>query len=107
MPQELVPTIADSRDASLQAGPMEAHRNCVRFAEQHTREEDMLDLSHELRTTLGVLTLVSGNLDLLYDRLNDEQRQKMIRDMRIHTQKMNDFLVDVLELCNSHGIVAM
>jgi K+-sensing histidine kinase KdpD len=58
-----------------------------------------------LRTSLAIITLVSGNLDLLYERLDDEERQRMIRSIRKHTQKLNDLIGDMLELCNSQGSV--
>lgn len=51
-----------------------------------------LDLSHEVRTQLAIMALVSGNLDLLYDRLDDEKRQKMIRTMRKHTRLLCDLV---------------
>jgi K+-sensing histidine kinase KdpD len=67
------------------------------------QEQDLEDqagsgLAHELRTSLAVITLVSGNLDLLYDRLNDEKRRRMIRDIRKHMQKLNALVDNVLEL---------
>jgi len=62
------------------------------------REQMAADLSHELRTSLAIITLISGNLDLLYERLEDHERKKMIRDIRKHTQKLNDLVGDVLTL---------
>jgi len=53
-------------------------------------------LSYELRTLLGIITLVSGNLDLLYERLSDGQRRKMICDLRTYTRKLNDLIDAVL-----------
>ena len=44
------------------------------------------DIAHALRTRLAVITLLSGNLDMLYERLEDEKRRKMIRDLRLHTR---------------------
>lgn len=55
-----------------------------------------LDLAHELRTSLAIIMLIGGNLDLLYERLTDAERRKMIRDIRKHTQKLNELIADVL-----------
>lgn len=65
------------------------------------------DLAHELRTSLAIVTLLSGNLELLYDRLNDEKRRKMIGDIRKQMQRLNALTDDVLELCNDSGPVSM
>ena len=51
-----------------------------------------------MRTPLSVLTLVSDNLDNLYDRLSEDKRRKMIRDIQKHTQILNELIGDVLEL---------
>ncbi|MGD8518285.1 MAG: hypothetical protein PVG54_15075 [Anaerolineae bacterium] len=56
-----------------------------------------VDLAHELRTSLAALTLLSGNLDLLYDRLDDVRRRKMIRDMRRHMHRLNTLVGNILE----------
>lgn len=61
------------------------------------------DLSHELRTSLAIITLLSGNLDLLYDRLDDRERRKMIRDIRKHTQRLNEMIAAVLALVCEEG----
>ena len=60
--------------------------------------DSAFDLSHELRTSLAVVTLVSGNLDRLYERLDDGQRRKMIRDIRQHMRKLNNVIGDLLTL---------
>ena len=70
-------------------------------------QDQPLDISHELRTSLAIITLLSGNLDLLYERLEDDERQRMIRGIRKHTQKVNNLVGDVLELCNDTGHSSM
>ena len=57
-----------------------------------------IDLAHELRTSLAILTLLSGNLDLLYERLDDDRRRRMIRDMRAQMRKLNTLIADALHL---------
>lgn len=69
----------------------------LKKAEQ-AKNEFVSNVSHELRTPLSVLTLVSDNLDTFYERLSDERRRKMIRDIQKHTQVLNDLIVDVLEI---------
>ena len=61
-------------------------------------DDPAFDLSHELRTSLAVITLISGNLDRLYERLDDGQRRKMIQDLRKHTHKLNGVIGDILTL---------
>lgn len=56
------------------------------------------DVTHELRTPLSILTLISGNLDLLYDQLDDSKRHQMIQEIRAHAQIMNDLIGDVLDI---------
>lgn len=54
------------------------------------------DLSHELRTSLAIITLLCGNLDRLYERLGDEERRTMIQKMRRQTQRLNELVSDAL-----------
>lgn len=54
------------------------------------------EFHHELRTQLAAITLLSGNLDLLYERLDDEQRRKLIKDLRRHTHALNDLAGELL-----------
>lgn len=56
------------------------------------------DISHELRTLLSAITLLSGNLDMLYDRLSDEKRRQMIRDIREQARSLNDVIGNVLDI---------
>ncbi|RMF05919.1 MAG: response regulator [Chloroflexi bacterium] len=65
---------------------------------ERSKNEFVSNVSHELRTPLSVITLLSDNLESLYDRLPDERRLKMIRDIQKHTQVLNDLIGDVLEI---------
>jgi len=56
------------------------------------------NVSHELRTPLSVISLASGNLDMLYERLEDDKRRQMIRDIREHARVLNDLIGSVLEI---------
>ncbi len=62
------------------------------------KERFISNISHELRTPLSIITLLSGNLDTLYDRLDDSKRRHMIRDIRKHAQVLDELIGDVLEI---------
>jgi two-component system phosphate regulon sensor histidine kinase PhoR len=55
-------------------------------------------VSHELRTPLSIVTLLVGNLDRLYQRLDDDGRRRMIRSIRDQVGLLNDLIDDVLEI---------
>lgn len=65
---------------------------------ERSRSKFVSNVSHELRTPLSVITLLSDNLEKLYDRLDDAKRQKMIQDIQKHTQVLNELIGDVLEI---------
>lgn len=65
---------------------------------ERAKDEFVSNVSHELRTPLSILTLVSDNLDLLYERLDDQKRRKMIRDIQKQTQILNELIGDILEV---------
>lgn len=56
------------------------------------------NVSHELRTPLSVITLLSGNLDALGERLAPPKRSAMIKDIRRHAQVLDELITDVLEM---------
>ncbi|MCB0209053.1 MAG: response regulator [Anaerolineae bacterium] len=65
---------------------------------ERSKNEFVSNVSHELRTPLSVITLLSDNLDGLYDRLDEVKRRKMIRDIQKHTESLNNLIGDVLEI---------
>lgn len=65
---------------------------------QRVKDRFVSNVSHELRTPLSVLLLASGNLDMLYDRLTEDQRRKTIHDLWEQSQILNDLIRDVLEV---------
>jgi signal transduction histidine kinase len=69
-------------------------------AEEAERLKDQLvsNVSHELRTPLSIITLLSGNLDTLYEQLAPDKRRQMIRDIRRHAQTLDDMIGKVLEI---------
>jgi len=65
---------------------------------ERMKDRFVSNISHELRTPLSIITLLSGNLDTLYDRLDDDKRRGMIRDIRRHAQVLDELIGDVLEV---------
>ncbi len=65
---------------------------------ERLKDQFVSNVSHELRTPLSIITLLTGNLDTLFDRLDEKKRQKMIRDVREHTKVLNDLVNSVLEI---------
>lgn len=65
---------------------------------ERSKDEFVSNVSHELRTPLSVITLLADNLELFYDRLNEAQRHKLIKDIQKHTQVLHDLIGDVLEI---------
>jgi PAS domain S-box-containing protein len=65
---------------------------------ERSKDRFISNVSHELRTPLSVLSLISGNLDLLYDGLSDDKRRQMIQDIRQHIQVLSGVIDAVLEL---------
>jgi len=65
---------------------------------QRVKDQFVSNVSHELRTPLSVLLLASGNLDTLYDRLTEERRRRIIRDVWEQCQVLSELIHDVLEV---------
>ncbi len=62
------------------------------------KDQFVSNVSHELRTPLSVLTLLAGNMDMLYDRWDDETRRQTVRDIRGHARLLNDLVESVLQI---------
>ncbi|MDH3676053.1 MAG: response regulator, partial [Anaerolineae bacterium] len=62
------------------------------------QDEFISNASHELRTPLSAITLLSGNLDTLYDQLDEARRRKMIRDILKQTRTLNELVEGVLDI---------
>jgi PAS domain S-box-containing protein len=70
---------------------------------ERLKDQFVSNVSHELRTPLSIITLLSGNLDTLFDRLNPDKRRSMVRDIREHAQVLNDLISSVLEISRIDG----
>jgi PAS domain S-box-containing protein len=94
-----VAPLCDSGEAGKVIGHVCVQRDITPIKEaERLKDQFISNVSHELRTPLSVITLVSGNLERLYDRLGDERRRKLIRDIRDQAQVLNDLVGDVLEI---------
>ncbi len=106
MRQEASNHALEPRDIGRPALSMDAPSRSVPVPEIKAPEVS-LDISHELRTSLAIITLLSGNLDLLYGRLQDAERRKLIRDVRSQIKKLNELVADVLCLLGDKGAPSM
>lgn len=97
MQQEYGYQVSASHDVGVPMGMMGA-QSMLAFSDLE------IDLSHELRTSLAIIMLISGNLDFLYDRLDEQERRKMIRNIRRHTQKMSELVDDLLQFCDENSL---
>jgi signal transduction histidine kinase len=88
--QAAVDSVASQRGGTVPPGGQDLR--------DHPRE-----MSHELRTSLAVITLLSGNLDLLYERLHEDKRRKIVRDIRKHAQRLYELVDDLLRLLNDRS----
>jgi two-component system cell cycle sensor histidine kinase/response regulator CckA len=96
--------LAAAGDPSQPAGFVSVQRDITPLKEaERIKDRFVSNVSHELRTPLSVLVLTTGNLDALYDRLDDARRRRMIRDLREQTRVLNDLISDVLEISRIDG----
>lgn len=65
---------------------------------ERLKNQFVSNVSHELRTPLSIITLLSGNLDTLFDRIDTTRQKKIVRDIREHTKVLNELISDILEI---------
>lgn len=94
-----VAPIFDLQQAERPTGMVSIHRDITLIkAAENMKTHFISNVSHELRTPLSIIALHSGNLDMLYDRLSDERRQQLIREVRFQAGLLDNLIGDVLEL---------
>ncbi len=86
LPQELIGLVSIQRDIT-------ANKAAMRLKDQFVS-----NVSHELRSPMGLITMLSGSLEMLYPRLDDEQRLEIIRNIRSHARILSDLISNVLEI---------
>jgi signal transduction histidine kinase len=64
------------------------------------------NIAHELLTPLSVITLLGGNLERLYHKLDDTKRLKMIHDIRWHTHLLHELVENTLHITRLDAQVA-
>jgi PAS domain S-box-containing protein len=94
-----VAPLFDSQDDGRLIGHVCIQRDITPIKDaERLKDQFVSNVSHELRTPLSIIALVSGNLDRLYDRLDDDKRHKLIRDIRQQAQLLTALIGDILEI---------
>lgn len=63
----------------------------------------LAEVSHELRGPLGIIALHSGNLEMLYDQLDDERRRRLIAAIRQQAGLLDGLLGGLLDLARAQA----
>lgn len=74
----------------------------LRSAER-MKDQFVSNVSHELRSPVSLITMLAGNLEMLYNRLDDERRLEIIADIRANTRALTDLIGSVLEISRIDG----
>jgi PAS domain S-box-containing protein len=94
-----VTPLFDPDESAKTIGSVWVHRDITPLKEaERSKDRFVSNVSHELRTPLSIITLMVGNLDRLYDQLEDERRRELIQSVREHVGVLNDLVGDVLEI---------
>jgi signal transduction histidine kinase len=94
-----VAPLFDPHESGRPVGFVSVQRDITPLKEaERLKDQFVSNVSHELRTPLSVITLISGNLDTLYERLDERKRRKLVRDIREHAQVLNELIGRVLEI---------
>ncbi len=94
-----VAPIFDPQRHHSPTGMVSVHRDITPLkAAERMKDLFISNVSHELRTPLSIIALHSGNLDTLYDRLADDRRRHLIREVRVQTHLLDDLISDILDL---------
>jgi NtrC-family two-component system sensor histidine kinase KinB len=94
-----VAPLLDARAGDQPIGYVFVQRDVTPIKEaERLKDQFVSNVSHELRTPLSIIALVSGNLDVLYDRLPDQKRRQMVRDIRSHAQVLDNLVADLLQI---------
>ena len=90
---------SDPNTTQAAAGFVSVYRDITTLKEaEHLKDKFISNVSHELRNPLSVITLLSGNLDFLYESLSDEKRRELIREIRTQSRTLRELIQDVLEI---------
>lgn len=56
------------------------------------------NVSHELRTPLSIMMMHIGNLDMLYEQMEDAKRRSLIHTIREQTRLLHELITNVLDI---------
>lgn len=62
------------------------------------KDQFVSNVSHELRSPTSLITMLAGNLEMLYNRLDDSRRLEVIGEIRKHARHLSDLIGGVLEI---------
>ncbi len=94
-----VAPLFDPEDLKDPIGFVSVQRDITPLKEaERLKDQFVSNVSHELRTPMSLITMLTGSLEMLYSRLDDERRLEIIRDIREHTRVLSDLIGDVLEI---------
>lgn len=72
-------------------------------AAERMKDQFVSNVSHELRSPVSLITMLAGNLEMLYGRLDDRKRLAIVADIRANTRALSDLIGSVLEISRIDG----
>jgi PAS domain S-box-containing protein len=86
-------------DPERPIGFVSVHRDITAIkAAERMKDQFVSNVSHELRSPTSLITLLAGNLEVLYSRLDDARRLHLIGEVRKHARHLSDVIGGVLEI---------
>ncbi len=80
-------------------GFVSVHRDITALKNaERMKDQFVSNVSHELRSPTSLITLLAGNLEMLYHRLDDARRLEVIGEIRKHARHLSDLIGGVLEI---------
>lgn len=80
-------------------GFVSVHRDITALKNaERMKDQFVSNVSHELRSPTSLITMLAGNLEMLYHRLDDARRLEVIGEIRKHTRHLSDLIGGVLEI---------
>jgi signal transduction histidine kinase len=98
MQQDSARHLPGSREARLPD-----YRPGMPHIQPHGVSDTFRDLSHEVRTSLAIVTLLSGNLDLFYEQMQEDERRRLVQNLRKQMARLNELVADVLAFAANDG----
>ncbi len=94
----VAPLFAPDDPAQL-IGFVSVHRDITALkTAERMKDQFVSNVSHELRSPTSLITMLAGNLEMLYSRLDDPRRLEVIGEIRKHARHLSDLIGSVLEI---------